>query len=232
VTTRASGSVPRRDRRTDARSGPRPLVATIVVIFEVFEGRLRVLLVRRSGPPERGHWALPGGRWDGAETLEGAAQRKLVDETGATDLYLEQLFSASGLDAAHPAAVVVCYVALVDGGTVRLREEQTWRPAWHEVDALPPLAFRNEEVIAQAVERIRAKLEYTNVAYGLLPEDFTFAELQSAYEAIAGGALDRRNFRKRMLGTGLIEPTGELRRAGAHRPARLYRFTTREPVFL
>ena len=231
MTTRASDSAPRRDRRS-ARSGPRPLVATIVVIFEVFDGQLRVLLVRRSGPPERGRWALPGGRWDGAETLELAELRKLVDETGATDLYLEQLFTASGLDAAHPAAVVVCYVALVDGGTVRLREEQTWRPAWHEVDALPPLAFRNDEVIAQAVERIRAKLEYTNVAYGLLPEDFTLPELQSAYEAITGSPFDRRNFRKRMLGTGLIEPTGELRRTGAHRPARLYRFTSREPVFL
>ncbi len=214
------------------RAAPRALVATIVVIFAVVEGRLRVLLVRRSGPPERGRWALPGGRWDGAETLEQAAQRKLVDETGATDLYLEQLFTASGLDRAHPAAVAVCYVALVDAGTVRLREEQTWRPAWHEVDALPPLAFRNEEVIEQAVARIRAKLEYTNVAYGLLPEDFTLPELQRTYEAIAGRALDRRNFRKRMLGTGLIEPTGELRRTGPHRPARLYRFTTREPVFL
>jgi 8-oxo-dGTP diphosphatase len=219
-------------RRPGSRSGPRPLVASIVVIFEVIEGRLRVLLVRRSGPPERDRWALPGGRWDGAEALEAAAQRKLVDETGATDLYLEQLFTVSGLDSAHPAAVAVCYVALVDGGTVRLREEQAWRPAWHEVDALPPLAFRNDEVIAQAVERIRAKLEYTNAAYGLLPERFTLPELQRTYEAIAGRTLDRRNFRKRMLGTGLIELTGELRRSGAHRPARLYRFTAREPVFL
>ncbi len=228
----SGGSASRAGGRSEGRSGARPLVATIVVIFEVFEGRLRVLLVRRSGPPERGRWALPGGRWDGAEALQEAAQRKLVDETGATDLYLEQLFTVSGLDAAHPAAVAVCYVALVDGGTVRLREEQTWRPAWHEVDALPPLAFRNEEVIEQAVDRIRAKLEYTNAAYGLLPEHFTLPELQRTYEAIAGRPLDRRNFRKRMLGTGLIELTGELRRTGAHRPARLYRFTAREPVFL
>ena len=57
-------------------------------------------------------------------------------------------------------------------------------------------------------------------------------ELQSAYEAIEGHPLDRRNFRKRMLSTGVIEPTGDLRREGAHRPALLYRFTSREPVFL
>ena len=215
-------------------SGPgvHALVATIVVIFTVRDGRLRVLLVRRSAPPASGSWALPGGRWDGTETLEGAAQRKLVDETGATDLYLEQLFTTSGLDATQPAAVAVCYVALVEAGTVRLRSGETWRPDWHGVDTLPDLAFRNEEVIAQAVARVRAKLEYTNVAYGLLPEEFTLPELQGIYEAIAGRSLDRRNFRKRMLGAGIIEPTGELRRSGAHRPARLYRFTTREPVFL
>ncbi len=219
----------------DERSGGpgvHALVATIVVIFTVRDGRLRVLLVRRSAPPASGSWALPGGRWDGTETLEGAAQRKLVDETGATDLYLEQLFTTSGLDATQPAAVAVCYVALVEAGTVRLRSGETWRPAWHGVDTLPDLAFRNEEVIAQAVARVRAKLEYTNVAYGLLPEEFTLPELQGIYEAIAGRSLDRRNFRKRMLGAGIIEPTGELRRSGAHRPARLYRFTTREPVFL
>ena len=227
-------------RRPDARddldgapsAGARALVATIVVIFAVREGRLFVLLVRRSAPPASGSWALPGGRWDGSEPLEEAAQRKLVDETGATDLYLEQLFTTSGLDATHPAAVAVCYVALVEAGTVRLRSGETWRPAWHDVATLPALAFRNEEVIAQAVSRIRAKLEYTNVAYGLLPEEFTLPELQGTYEAIAGRALDRRNFRKRMLGAGIIEPTGELRRSGAHRPARLYRFTSREPVFL
>ena len=107
-----------------------------------------------------------------------------------------------------------------------------WEPAWRSVAELPPLAFENNRVIAQAVERVRAKLEYTNLAYGLLPERFTLRELQTTYEAILGHELDRRNFRKRMLGNELIEPTEDMRREGAHRPARLYRFTSREPVFL
>jgi 8-oxo-dGTP diphosphatase len=115
---------------------------------------------------------------------------------------------------------------------VRLRSSEEWVPAWHRVDALPALAFRNNQVIAQAVERVRAKLDYTNIAYGLLPEAFTLRELQATYEAILGGALDRRNFRKRMLVTGLIVPTGEQRREGPHRPALLYAFARREPVFL
>jgi len=210
---------------------PPPTVATIVVIFAIIEGSLQVLLVHRSADPERGKWALPGGRWDGSMSLEQAAAKKLVEETGASDLYLEQLFTASNLDASQPS-VAVAYFALVDQRRVRLRTSEEWPPAWHRVDELPPLAFHNNTVIAQALARVRSKIGYTNLAYGLLPERFTLRELQETYEAILGHQLDRRNFRKRMLSAGLIAPTGETHRKGAHRPALLYRFTRREPVFL
>lgn len=208
-----------------------PIVATVVVILAIIEGALQVLLVHRSAEPERGRWALPGGRFDGTESLEAAAARKLLEETGAAEVYLEQLFTTSGLDPVQPN-VVVAYFALVDASAVRLRESAEWPPAWHRVDALPSLAFDNNRLIAQAVERVRAKLEYTNIAYSLLPARFTLRSLQATYEAIFGRALDRRNFRKRMLSAGLIEPTGETHRLGAHRPAALYRFTRREPTFL
>lgn len=208
-----------------------PVVATIVVIFAIIDGSLQVLLVHRSADPERDSWALPGGRWDGDMSLEETAARKLVEETGASDLYLEQLFTASNLDTSQ-RSVAVAYYALVDARRVTLRTSEEWPPAWHRVDELPRLAFHNNEVIAQAVARVRAKLEYTNLAYGLLPEQFTLRDLQATYEAILGERLDRRNFRKRMLSAGLIEPTGETQRKGAHRPALLYRFTSREPVFI
>lgn len=211
---------------------PPPLVATIVVIFAIIDGVLQVLLVHRSSDPEQDKWALPGGRWDGSESLESSATRKLVEETGARGLYLEQLFTTSGLDPTRDATVAVAYFALVEAARVRLREEEEWLPQWHRVDALPDLAFDNNSVIRQAAARVGSKLEYTNIAYGLLSEQFTLRDLQITYEAILGQPLDRRNFRKRMLSTGLIEPTGESRREGAHRPARLYRFTTHEPVFL
>lgn len=206
-------------------------VATIVVIFAISEGELRVLLIYRSAPPQEGLWALPGGRWDGSESLEALAARKLVEETGVRNLYLEQLFTTPGLDPANPS-VAVAYFALVDARTVRLRQASEWPPAWHPVSSLPELAFDNNRVIAQAVERVRAKLEYTNIAFGLLPEQFTLRELHRTYEAILEEPLDRRNFRKRMISSGIIEPTGAVQREGAHRPAALYRFVSREPVFL
>lgn len=208
-----------------------PVVATIVVIFAIIDDALHVLLIHRSAEPQKDLWALPGGRWDATTGLEEAAEAKLVDETGARDLYLEQLFTTSNLDPTQPS-LAVAYFALVDQRKVRLRTSEEWPPAWHRVDDLPMLAFSNNEVIEQARARVRAKLEYTNIAYGLLPDQFTLRELQTAYEAIEGHALDRRNFRKRMLQTGVIEATGETRRLGPHRPALLYRFTSREPVFL
>jgi 8-oxo-dGTP diphosphatase len=210
---------------------PSPSVATIVVILAVSDGHLQVLLVHRTGDPEQGKWALPGGRWDGSESLDAAATRKLVEETGIADVYLEQLFTVSALDPARPS-VAVAYFALVEASKVRLREEEAWHPGWLPVDALPPLAFDNNRVIGQAVARVGAKLDYTNIAYGLLPEQFTLRELQAVYEAILRRPLDRRNFRKRMLSAGIIEATAEHRRAGAHRPAQLFRFVSREPVIL
>lgn len=208
-----------------------PAAATVIVIFAIIDDAPRVLLIHRSAEPERGKWALPGGLYDGAVPLDDAAARKLVDETGASDLYLEQLFTASGLDATQPS-VVVAYVALVDAAQVSLAVREEWTPRWFAVDDLPTLAFDNNHVIAQAVERVQSKLQYSNIAYGLLPECFTLREVQSVYEAILGRELDRRNFRKWILARALIEPTGEVRREGAHRPARLYRFVTHETVLL
>jgi 8-oxo-dGTP diphosphatase len=95
---------------------------------------------------------------------------------------------------------------------------------------VPPLAFRNDEVIDYALQRLKAKLEYSNVAYALLPEEFTFSQLQGTYEAILGRPLDKRNFRKRVTSVGLIEPTGRQSSAGRHRPAQMYRFRERKPV--
>ena len=208
-----------------------PLVATIVSIFAVVDARLQVLLVHRTGEPESGKWALPGGLWDCLESLNEAATRKLVEETGAKDVYLEQLFTSSGLDASQEM-IAVAYFALVDANDVRLRQEESWKPAWFPVNELPSLAFDNNRLIDQAVDRIRAKLGYTNIAFGLLPPEFTIRELQNTYETILGSSLDRRNFRRRMITTDLIEPTGKARRDGAHRPAQLFRFVSRDPIFL
>ncbi len=203
-------------------------MAVLVVIFTVDEGRLQVLLVRRSAAPFRDAWSLPGGLLATGESLDQAAVRKLDDETGVTDLFLEQLYTFCDLDGR--GTIAAAYFALVDCHRAHLARRRAWLPAWHPVDELPQLAFDNDSVIDYALQRLQAKLEYSNVAYSLMPPEFTLSQLQLVYEAILARPLDKRNFRKRMLSLGTVEPTGRTATEGRHRPAQLYAFHERKPV--
>jgi 8-oxo-dGTP diphosphatase len=205
-------------------------VAVLVVILTVVDGELRVLLIHRSGEPAMGAWALPGGFPQAGESLADAAARKLFEETGVSDVYLEQLFTFDGLDEGTPGSVAVSYFALVDARRVRLRDEPAWEPRWYPAGDLPPLAFNNERVMDYAVERLRNKLQYTNVAYSLMAQSFPLSELQAVYESIFGRRFDKRNFRRRMLSQGILRPTGKTVARGAGRPAELYEFASRVPM--
>ena len=205
--------------------------AVVVVIFTVQKEGLSVLLIERAAEPWRGEWALPGGVLRDGESLDEAAARKLADETGVSDVFLEQLYTFDRLGDGR-ADTVVTYFALVDVARVRLRTELEWRPAWHPARGLPALAFENERVLKYAEERLRNKLEYTNVVYSLLPERFTLTQMQRVYEAILGEQLDKRNFRRRVVSLGIVGETGESVKQGAHRPAMLYEFTSRAPMTL
>ncbi len=203
--------------------------AVIVVIFTVRQDGLSVLLIERAAEPCPGQWALPGGVLQPGESLDSAAIRKLADETGVSDVFLEQLYTFDRLGDGR-ADIVVTYFALVDFARTRLRSELTWRPAWHPVGRLPPLAFENERIVAYAEERLRSKLAYTNVAYSLLPQRFTLTQMQHVYETILGEQLDKRNFRRRVVGLGIVQETGQTAKQGAHRPAMLYEFVSRRPT--
>ncbi len=210
------------------RGSPERQVAVLVVIFTVDDGRFQVLLIRRSAEPFKEGWSLPGGLLAAGESLHNAAIRKLEEETGVADVFLEQLYTFSNLDGR--GSIAVAYFALVDISEALLAQRSEWLPAWFPVAGLPRLAFQNDEVIEYALQRLRAKLDYSNVAYSLLPEEFTLSQLQATYEAILGRPLDKRNFRKRVTTLALLEATGRQAGAGRHRPAQLYRFRERHPV--
>ncbi len=205
---------------------PRPMVTVDVVIFTVREDRLQVLLVQRKHPPYAGMWALPGGFVGMEESLEEAALRELAEETGVMQAYLEQLYTYGdpGRDP-RGRVITVAYFALIPAGTAIRTEggDDAARADWFSVGHLPPLAFDHAEIVAYAVRRLRYKLEYTAVGFELLPEEFTLSELQRVYEIVLGERLDKRNFRRRILQAGIIEPTRHFR-TGEGRPARLYRY--------
>lgn len=205
--------------------------AVAVVIFTVREGALQVLLIYRTGEPCKDMWALPGGLVHPDETLDDAAARVLVRETGVADVFLEQLYTFDAAPAARIASsVTVSYFALVAAERARLEPRETWQPAWRPIDDLPALAFANDVIIDYALRRLRAKLAYANVVYSLMSEEFTLTELQRVYETILGRPLDKRNFRRRILSLDLVKPTSRRAAGAAHRPAQLYRFVSRKPM--
>jgi 8-oxo-dGTP diphosphatase len=206
-------------------------VAVDVAVFTVAESRLQVALIRMKRAPFEGKWALPGGRIRGSETVEQAAVRELEEKTGVRDVFVEQLYTFSAPDRDPGARCIsVAHLALVPA-SVQLRTTDKYSAiGWFPADKAPPLAFDHKAMLAHAVARLRAKLGYTNVAYSLLPPEFTLGELQRIYEAILGRPLDPRNFQRRVVQIGLVEDSGEMRTGRAHRPARLFRFPLRRPV--
>lgn len=203
----------------------RPLVAVDVVIFTLRDDDLRVLLVRRRRPPQEGLWAIPGGALGVDETLEAAAVRTLEEQTGLGDVYLEQLYTF-GEPCRDPRGrvITVAYFAIVPvTGDIRCADSHGDGVRWWSIYDLPPVAFDHAEILDYALTRLRYKLEYTAVGFELLPKEFTLPELQMAYEIVLGEKLDKRNFRRKILSAGVIEPSGS-HRTGEGRPARLYRY--------
>jgi len=203
---------------------PHPAVTTDIVIFTIRREELEVLLVKRGGDPYQGYWALPGGFVDIDEDLEACALRELEEETGVTGVYLEQLYTFGAPDRDPRERVIsVTYYAMVPAERVNPQAASDADDVgWFEVDRLPPLAFDHESIIAMAHKRLASKLDYSTIALQFMPERFTLRELQQVYESILGETLDKRNFRKRVIAMDCLKDTGERRRNGNHRPARLY----------
>lgn len=210
-----------------------PRVAVDTVLFTIAHGELQTLLVKIKQGPFCGQWAFPGGLVKVGEALEEAARRELYEKTGVRDLYLEQLYTF-GDTRRDPTAhtISVAYFALVPYFAHTLQRGEKYADVgWFPVRSLPPLAYDHNAVAASALQRLQAKLSYTNIVYSLLPPEFTLAELQDIYEVILGRTLDRRNFRRKILALGLLKPLQKTRR-GAHRPAMLYSFIRRSPMHI
>ncbi len=210
----------------DASKYERPSVTVDVVMMSLRQGDLQVLLIKRRAWPFEGMWAIPGGFVNMDESLETAAKRELREETGVEDVYLEQLytFGDPGRDP-RTRVITVVYFALLDSERLQVRAaDDATDVSWFPVYSLPPLAFDHAKILQYALERLRGKLEYTTIAFSLLPEQFTLRELQRVYEIILHRRLDKRNFRKKILSTGILEDTGAKKMEGTHRPAGLYRF--------
>jgi 8-oxo-dGTP diphosphatase len=209
---------------------PRAALTVDCVVFGFDDGELKVLLIQRGLPPFKGAWALPGGFVRIEETIDEAARRELMEETGLREVYLEQLYTFGALDRDPRERVVsVAYYALVKlaehppAGATDASDAQ-----WFPVGSVPRLAFDHSDILAMALKRLRGKVRYEPIGFELLPPKFSLSQLQHLYEAVLQTSLDKRNFRKKILAMGLLIPLDETTATGAHRPAQLFRFEVKK----
>lgn len=276
--------------RYDAGKYERPSIATDMAVFTVSSGgkdnyrklpdkNLKLLMIKRGEHPFIGQWALAGGFLKPDETTEQAAKRELAEETGAADVYLEQLYTFSEPDRDPRTRVVSCaYLALVDSSRLKLQAgDDAADAAWFQVEykllretkeLLPTgnvkqltwelnlrcdeneiqlkaeilctrtvmdyrvtteytvlssdrIAFDHAKIIAFAIERLRGKVEYSHIAFNLMPSLFTLTELQTVYEIILDKELLKANFRRKIA--ELVVETDQFTRHAGHRPSRLFR---------
>ncbi|MFC7053311.1 NUDIX domain-containing protein [Hansschlegelia quercus] len=229
-------------RSYDPEEYERPSVAVDLILMSIVHGKPAALLLRRDEHPDLGRWSLPGGFVAIDESLDAAASRVLAAKARMTDAYFEQLYTFGAVDRDPRARIIsVGYFALLPparfsealkgapeltlaelvvpwegetGGAVKARSA--------EGDALP-LAFDHADMLGLAILRLRGKLDYSGVAFALLPELFTLRALQDVHEAILGVRLNKPAFRRRMLDAGRLEATGERETGASFRPAELYR---------
>ncbi len=211
-----------------------PFAVTVdLAVLTLRAGALHVLLVERGQEPYAGSWALPGGFVQPDESAETAARRELAEETALSDvsgLHLEQLRTYSEPDRDPRMRVVsVAFAALLPDAPEVHGGSDAAQARWVPYDEVGALAFDHDRILADAHERVGAKLEYTCLATAFCPPEFTLGELQQVYEAVWGTALDRPNFRRKVLATpGFVEPVPGASRltSGRGKPAALYRSGT------
>ena len=226
---------PRREQAPagyDPSQFPAFAVTVDVVILTMSDARLHVLLVRRGEAPYQGMWAIPGGFKRPAETLDEAAKRELVEETGVDAASLLAQFGAYGDPGRDPRmnVVTIGYLAVIrDVGTIVAGSDAADAalvPVSDVLNEQRDLAFDHLRIVRDAIERVRVELEVSGIATAFVGSTFTMAELRAVYEAIWGVQLDAANFRRSVVAEeGWVIPTGRRSRPGpaGGRPAELYR---------
>jgi len=203
------------------------VIATDIVVFRIVAGELCVLLGKvNTSPYFINRWGVIGGLVLPKETVEKSAERLLQTKAGIGSMYKEQLYTFSSVDR-DPRGRVVSVAHLGLAKESLRAGEGSMDIRWVSLRALPDLAYDHNEMVAMGLERLRARIGYTNIVQHLLPETFTLSELQALYEKVLNRKLDKRNFRKKVLKTRMIRKSGIMKKEGAMRPAALYEFASK-----
>ena len=196
------------------------------VAFGYEEGNISVLLIKRKYEPFKGEWAIPGGFVLNEESLEEAVERELHEETGIKINYLEQLYTF-GKPSRDPRGrvVSVAYFGLVRPNAYKIvASTDAEQVQWFNINELPKLAFDHKDILTAAIERLQGKITYEPIGFELLDKKFPFSDLEKLYATVLGRAIDRRNFRKKIINLDILDELDEKVSRGSGRPANLFQF--------
>ncbi len=202
-------------------------IKMILGLFTIDKGKIKILLIKKSGEPYKGYWILPSKGLSYDETFEKNTYTLLTEYVGLGDVYTETFKAFEDKEESLSEKVVhVSTLALVDNvtATYKRREPEMVESEWFSIDSFPKLGYNHEEVIDSMIDYLKQKLKTSSILKLLFPSDFTLPEMQSICEQIEGHLLDRRNFRKKILGLDIIEDTGFKNEIKNGRPAKLYQF--------
>ena len=207
----------------------RMLVAVDCIIFGFDGQHLKLLLIKRGFEPQKGRWSLMGGFVAPDENLDHAAGRILKQLTGLADIYLEQLY-AFGDRYRDPSerTVSVAYFALVDINEYEEQINHEYSAEWFPLKKVPSVIFDHKEMIEMAKEKLRYKAAFHPVLFELLPEKFTLPQLQTLYEDVYDAVIDKRNFSRKILSTGLVVKQKGQEKNGSKKGAFYYKLDKRK----
>lgn len=204
------------------------ILETLINIFTVEKGNLKVLLIRKQSDPYKGYWVLPNNIVNNSETVDENVKSVVEDKLRLTDLYIEQNHVFSNLDRDPDDRIVgISYVGLIDYVSANLKMESIpgVEFAWFNISDIPKMGYDHEKIVKDSIVYLRKILVNSKILKKLFPSDFTLPEIQKVYEQILGRELDRRNFRKKFINLGLVVDTGYKNEGNNGRPGKLYRFS-------
>lgn len=200
-------------------------VATDCIIFGFDRGALKLLIFKRRVEPKKGEWSLIGSFVRLDEDVSTAAQRVLEEITGLSNIYMEELKTYGTVDR-DPGYRVI---SVAQYALMRIKDQdkelvQQHGAVWHDIDELPTLVLDHDEMVKDALEKLKAKARIQPIGFELLPEKFTIPQLQQLYEAIYRQRFDARNFRKKVLSNNVLIKLEEKDKSSSKRGAFYYKF--------
>lgn len=203
------------------------LLETLIGIFTVDKGKIKVLLMHKKTEPYKGYWILPGSILNSDETLEDNVTDVVCDKLGLPTMYIEQCYTFSNLNRDPDNRVVATsFIGLIDNITLVLKrqEKDDVELSWFDINSIPKMGYDHEKILNKLLDYFRKRIINSNILKILFPSDFTLPELQKVYEDVLNIKMDRRNFRKKMINLGYVIDTGDVNEGYMGRPAKLYRF--------